>query len=225
VNFLYYLPGVRHDVTWDKLPEPLRTTLAGAALECKVLAKGPDDAAGVLFTAIPTDPDGTQAPTTLYGAEKQIWEEHEGWWLGGMRDALPTPADLRRSGKPVEGHAIRMADGAEWIVPVVGPLFSRLPMVFRFKGGKPTEEVAERYRELAAESSGWAAWMGDADAPNRPYVDVMVFVARCLGLNYHVGLHEAGCLGIVDRHAADDALEAIVGLKDYWERDRAKKGE
>jgi hypothetical protein len=220
VNFVYFIPGEQRPVlTWEQLPECLQPILSGAPISCKKTPSGPGGA-GLLFSAVPSDPEGVES-TTIYNPEMQFWENHGEFWIGGYKAALPTPADLRRSGRPIEGHKLKLADGNEWLVPVVGPFSSKLPRVFRWRTGAPTTEVAEQYQELAAESEQWGVWCTTANTC--AWVDIMQFVAKCLSLNYHVGMAEVGALGILDTHAADEALEIIVGVKDYREQEEAKK--
>lgn len=220
MNFVYFIPGEQRPVIeWHQLPECLQPILADTPISCKKTPSGPGGA-GMLFSAVPSDPEGVES-TTIYNPEMQFWEDHGAFWLGGYKAALPTPADLKRKGRPIEGHMLKLADGNEWLVPVVGPFNSNLPRVFRMRNGQPTTEVAEQYRELSIESEPWAEWC--AGNGTKPWTDIMVFVAKCLGLNYHVGLAEVGALGILDTHVSDVAIETIVGLKDYREQVAAKK--
>jgi hypothetical protein len=221
VNFVYFIPGENRPVIgWEDLPKRLHSVLQPSPISCKKTPNGPKPP-GLLFSPVPSDPEGVESHT-LYEPEKQFWEDHGEFWLGAYKNALPTPADLRRPGKPIEGHPVKLADGNEWLMPVVGPYFSKLPRVFRMRDGAPSLEVAERYRELSIESEEFAEFMANQGA-SKPWVDVMTFVAKCLGLNYHVGLEEVAALGILDTHVTDDALDCIIGTVDYREQEAAKK--
>lgn len=221
MNFVYFIPGEnRQMLTPDQLPGSLKETLSGCALECRKTSKGPSGSAGLLLTAELADAEGRKAPTE-HDPETQIWDDQGAFWIGGVKGDLPAPVDLRRAGKPIDGHLMTLADGNEWLIPVVGPFSSRLPRVFRMKKGAPTLETSERYQELAAESEGYAEWC--AGNGTKPWIEVMAFIAKCLGLNYHVGLEEVSALGILDTQNGMNVIEAIVGVIDYREMEQLKK--
>lgn len=225
MNLLYFLPDdLRGTISWDMLPDCVRPQLAGAPIECHKCNRGPTGGAGLLLSAVPSDPAGVQA-TTRFHPEKQLWSPAGDFWIGCVKDARPTPADLRRRTKPIDGRLVKFRDGAEWLVPVVGPSFSRLPKAFANRNGEGVLEIAREYQDLAAESSEHFAWMLDPESQPRPWLPVMGFVARCLGLNYHLGPIEVGELGLLDTDVADECLETITGYRDLVEQVEAKKGE
>lgn len=104
-------------------------------------------------------------------------------FIGWNLAAIPGPEDLRRLNM-VEGHAVTLNDGRDWIVPVVGPYKSRLPMGFNAKG---QSAVKREYRRICEQSEKLRKEWYDGGVL---WPELWRFSVDLLSINYRVGPEE-----------------------------------
>ena len=160
-------------------------------------ANGPGGKPGVIF--------GTETSAAAQGhqPDSQTWHRHPGrddLWLGWPTDAVPGPSDLRRPSL-VGGYRVRLADGAEWIVPVArrvdGSTLLPQRMVWDGAAWGPGD-VLDRYADLyAAACRMWDA-LKTSDGPTVTLSEESDLAAMALAVNFRVGPAEISALGLFD---------------------------
>lgn len=175
------------------------------------MGPGPDGKPGVVFVF--AGPDGSMAPTALAGRPSVHWMEYpgnDGLWLGYDQADVPGPEDLVRS-EQQWGHAVQLADGRLWTVPVARLVDGQpaLPRRLSWDGTAWTEgEILERYASLFAA----ACRLWDALAVNgRVELDESCDVATsALAVNYRIGPAEISLLGLFDTESHAAVVKAMI---------------
>jgi hypothetical protein len=229
-GFLYYFPDA---------PKPLTSReTAGHITECGLepifrdgswprveVNAGPDNMKGQIV-AIDPGPKG-KAPACGYYPNDQEWREvkrvgYSTYWIGWMRDARPGPDDLARP-RQLRGWPVRLADGNQWMVPVVYPSErATLPVGFHPNGdgqvhlmatGDIQIEEAERFYEIA---------IGDGQYMMS---EAFVFCTKVLAINYRVGLYEcsSATVGLVTSVELNPIMEEAFGTSRIAEQIAAQK--
>lgn len=230
-GLLYFFPQGRPVSTLAQVPDAsLRELLAGGSLNCAQNNRGPDGSIGQLLSVLPSrGSNGVEARTGFF-ADAQTWQAVEeedplavvvedgqekpvvrkSYWIGWETAAPPTPADVQRE-KLVDGFPVRLADGNDWIIPVCGPLDQRLPQSFHPAPGKKlTMRVLRQYQAIAAESEKWFSIVAAGGQEFR-WTDAYAYACNLLAVNYRIGWHEAGFLGLITTETFVDVLMTSLG--------------
>lgn len=174
---------------------------------------GPGGMRGHLFA------DGARLGRALkYEPDAQRWRRIPGereLWIGYYHDAPPTPTELLRR-EIVPGHTMRLADGREWILPVVrlwdadeGQSVSALPCLYDLDdhGHLIRGEVQAAHRWLwDLTEPAWCALVNESDVTDQQLLDV---AARLLGANYVVHAIELVLMGALSPQVRPAGLVAL----------------
>lgn len=174
-------------------------------------------------------------PSFRYDPVTQEWRKRVGYWIGWEKANPPKPVDLEKS--PMRsGHPIRLRDGNDWIVPVIGPAYSKLPRTFVIaEDGEITSEVESRYHEIFARSETFFNMrygpMPETEEQIRVAKDVkrwttiLQFVADVLAINYRVCVRDltSETFALVDTENVFDILDCCFGAIDVAAQDAAQK--
>lgn len=219
-GFLYYFPQAAPVSTVEQVPDvELRTLLRETSVSAAQNNGGPDGKVGQMISVHPSrGVAGGEEAATGYWPDRQTWtkvkeagppiKDEKGkitgyedgptlYWIGREKASPPTPLDVQRE-KLIYGHPVKLADGKEWTIPVVGPYQTRLPRTFAPAPGKRlTMVVREQYAAIFTESEKWHAL---ARTPNAEYDwhDAFSYAVGLLGVNYRVGFWEVLALGLID---------------------------
>jgi hypothetical protein len=171
-----------------------------------------------------------------YSNEGQRWVEvAPGRWVGFWESYRPGPADLARAGDDfVEGVAVELGDGSEWILPrlLKDTRESGLPRSLRLSAdGHLIGDVAEKYKALALD--GERLWryilhiQRDEPAPQPAMTEAEIFrlVSRVVGVNYRLGPGEVGALGLVTSGNFLRLAFLIIGYDTLLEMESSPPGE
>jgi len=253
VTFCYFVPDWRLNVINSVMDIPeatglrkvlrgrLRTTDGGFSARVGV---GPGGREGTMFVAAPAAGSGGEAfdpvcydaacvkdeGTGLWQSDTQRWHEVKNpddttnHFIGWNVAAIPGPNDLARLNQ-VAGHPVALADGREWLIPVVGPFLSKLPMSFRVNAkGEMAQQVRKEFAAIFRQSEViFDKYLGDRTGV--PRVDCWRFAADVLAINYRVGLTEISgdVLDLVTTENFTAIFEVACGEVDYRLADESKK--
>jgi len=206
---------------------------------------GPSGKSGVVFA----DPDRMGAGGIGYYPDQQTWEAvpvEEGepvLWIGFWNDNRPSPQDLARK-EQVTGPRVRLADGQEWMVPLVQHWEEdgkrcALPQVVKrlAKGTWVCGEIVPKYRAIwEASQRFWGVLMSMYEAAaggdrteDYQFDGLYDFASELLGLNYAIGPLEVSALGLFtsDDMAQNVILQAISWpvLMDWLKKNAAASGD
>lgn len=228
-GLLYYFPGEsRHNVQDAKELPHFNTHLqhlAGGSFDCRQHAKGPEGTEG--FMVAVQDLEG-KVLVANYDAEKQDWyavkqDDKPLYWIGWEKKAKPGPKDLARK-KQLRGHEVKLNDGNEWLIPVVGPAFSNLPQEFVVNDkGECELAVEKRYMDVFKMSEKFFEYVnGDGKAYR---TDICQYLAKVIGLNYMVGLHECSqpVLNLINSSTYMEPVEVSIATREWNAYMEAKK--
>lgn len=250
MNFCYFVPDWRKAVLTScmEIPEDAGLRMLffdrSAATQCGFAARpgaGPGGREGTLLSAVPAVPEGrefdpvefdsscrqTDEPTQWEG-DRQKWLEVQkpdgttAYFIGWNKCDKPKPADVQRANQ-VDGHALKLEDGHEWLIPVVGPVRTRLPMSFRkAANGEMRATVTKKFRDIFERSQK----VGEAIEDGTLTVgDAWVFAVDLLSINYRIGAYEAGadCLDVVTTNNLNAILHIALGQADLEKELEVKK--
>lgn len=194
-------------------------------------ALGPGNQSGMIISALPVESREPPRRIGYYPQDPAIeWHSFDNGslWIAIDTQNPPTPADLARS-KQLQGHAVEMADGQQWIVPVLRrwPSGSGLPQDWEFDdAGQFVQRIKARYRQLWDRSAWVHALHYDAATENRvDLAEALQFVLDCLALNYRIGRNEQRLCHLVDTTNWETALGATVDLPKVMQALAQKKTE
>lgn len=143
-GFLYYLPkdGPKDLAGLRAVGFPHVDDVEMPGCGC---VQGPDKLGGSVTKL--RDIPGCDSATVGFYSEKQTWREilDGKVWLGWETENPPTPADLQRK-RLVKGHAVTLADGNTWMMPVVRTLIGEAalsPILTTDSSGKVLRERVE----------------------------------------------------------------------------------
>lgn len=142
-----------------------------------------------------------------------------GWWIG----ELPGPEDLAKKNQ-FDGHEVKLNDGNDWLIPIVGPVLSRLPHEFQVKDGGEVESVVlERYSNIWARSKEFYGFvfMKHSIFRERSFE----YLADVLSLNYRIGRYEASAavLNLITTENFREAVFVSVGKREIEAAEEATK--
>lgn len=207
-GFLYYFPQAAPVSNVDQIPDvELRTLLRSPAETSLAAAQnngGPDGKVGQLVAVLPPrGVVGGEEANAGYWPDRQTWTEVKDtadktlYWIGREKASPPTPLDVQRE-KIIYGHPVKLADGKEWIIPVVGPYNTRLPRTFAPAPGKRlTMVVREQYQAIFTESEKWHT-IARTQGAEYDWHEAFSYAFGLLGVNYRVGFWEVLTLGLID---------------------------
>ena len=155
-------------------------------------------------------------PGALSGVDGAEWLDCGDFWVGVDRNNPPTPKDLERA-ELVDGHAIRLADGNLWMIPVARHYDGATPLPRavrwnRAQGFHPGD-VIKAHRELfAGAEKAWDALLCAMSGDESEFSIDTEFdlLSLTLGTNYRVGPAEIGLLEIVTTVNRSEIVKALV---------------
>ncbi len=152
------------------------------------------------------------------------WRDSEkGWWVGWSPAARPTERHLRKDVTPSTSGWVRLADGAEWEIPLIVPCnaldprrTSGLPLVFTAAAGVELDQrkawpdfmSQQRVLRVAAPYQALYAWaerlreIGMTRPKEWPHDQTVSFCAALLGVVYRVTEEEVIALELLTPAAA-----------------------
>lgn len=181
---------------------------------------GPGDAAGLLIAVSP-GPAGKQA-RCRYRPEEQEWRsigDPATHWLGWQKDEPPTSVDLARVTHYL-GHPVKLADDAEYLVPLVVP-HGRKTMR-RNRDGTWLCPMPRNTR-LTADCMRYyeSLWFGGTDRPTQS--ELADLACRGLAVHYRLGPNEIEMLGMFDWPAVERCLGAMLDVPSIVAENEARK--
>lgn len=209
----------------------------------------PGEPAGIECRACATGPGGKRGLVVCVSGETCVYDPAQTWavapglttriWVGyDPRAGKPGPAELART-RQVEGTALRLLDGKQWIVPrAVAPLPERpitLPLRYELDGeGQWTGRPLERYRKLCEEAYRyWQSILAEATAaaggkgqgtdgaqPPLTVAEALELAAEALAVNYRVSRAEVSLLGLLGDDQLRAVLAALVDLEEVKKKAR-----
>lgn len=192
---------------------------------------GPGGKSGVIISAIPVESRELPRRLGYYPQDTAIeWLSFNGGliWAAIDKNYPPTPADLARH-KMLDGYPIEMADGQEWIVPILRrwPAGTALPQDWEWDdAGQFVQRIKARYQRIWESSSKTASEFFDSPSGHRINLpDATQRILDALALNYRLGRHEQRLLHLVDSTNWEDALAATVDLPKVFALVAQKKTE
>ncbi len=157
----------------------------------------------------------------LYKPDLQTWTKAVtgDFWIGTWNDRKPIEQTLRTASQ-LAGHRVVLADGVEWLVPVVRLIEggSSLPasLVLGENGEVFTTELPA-YSELSAKANqlfadlcvemGWNEGEQVLAAADR-----MKLAADAMAWNYHIGIDELNVLALLTTKNLSDVMAAILDI-------------
>jgi len=207
-SLLYFIPNVVWIIP-DRaalLAAGLDGVLGGAAVSAAP-SEGPGAANG-MFLALGSEP-------AVYRPAAQTWTLRQDGraWLGFERTAPPGPDDLARP-EQLPGHLVRLANGADWLVPAVRLCPDGrpgVPQTWFLEPGGVRKEVSPAFADLWADCGRlWAAELALEDA------DRVRIVHRALGLNYRLATDEINALKLLNEAAIAGVIAALLDFP-TWE--------
>jgi hypothetical protein len=151
--------------------------------------------------------------------DNQVWRKIPGKevWVGYWKDAKPGPADLARA-EQLAGFNIKMADGNEWLIPVVrafdedcGKAVPVLPALYGLDDdGKLTRgEIQAAHRWLwDLTEPAWQAMLNEGELTDQDCLDT---ACKVIGANYAVDVVElAGVLQVFSPQLSPAGVVALA---------------
>jgi len=225
-GFIYFVPNFAKPTvaSWADLPKACELSHLDGSPTSRA-GNGPGGAYG-LFVAVPDSID------VEYRPDDQEWREIRSaelgsesgevqpgvvtHWIGWMKAATPGPDDLQRE-RLVEGHPVKLGDGNDWIIPVAGPLGSKLPSTFAAGPGRTLRmQVRQQYRELFAESEKWFTLIRYGG--NYTWLEAFNYAVQLLAVNYRIGFFEACFLDLIATDNIWLIADASIGEPDWREQ-------
>lgn len=133
--------------------------------------------------------------------DRQHWmaaDPEKGLWIGVLKHELPRPEELERF-SVIYGPEVIDPQHYAWRIPIARLVaqqmpYGTLPQSYRFSAdGEPQPVLDKAYEwlwQLAGEIKDYYA----ADGKSKPHGWIVKQVARLLGVNYRVGIHELNLL-------------------------------
>lgn len=189
-----------------------------------------DDRAGKAIGYYPDKQTWRKRPETRQPGDEATGQpgSQAAVWVGIYNDARPKPADLLRS-DALAGHAVRLCDGNDWIIPVAraateqgGELryFAKLPRRLDFdeNGRWMSSTIVDRYQRLwDVACSFWNSFTGagvtrgeDGVELQMEFGDLVAGAVAALGTNYRVDAIEVALLGLFDEGNCGRVLQALI---------------
>jgi hypothetical protein len=227
-SFLYFIPGRHAGLSpKDLAAVGLAYAFDGPISQQDLLPGGGPNGTGGMLLA----PGDHCLPNRLsYQPAEQEWVEQAGFWLGRWKGETITPADLLRR-KPLDGHAVELADGQSWLCPMARshldeggvarwqhtlPCGVALGEDRKWHPGGPVP----RYRRLWQICESWwnvrmasaASLPEGAKTVSFDFDGAYAAACECLAANYRLGPDEASLLGLFDSDSARNILDALIDM-------------
>lgn len=212
-GLVYYLPGKSAVKREDALAAGL-----GYAMERKLvsagMSSGPDGAGGAACMFA----DGNLAALAGAATRRGTWQQVPGSpaWVGFDPDERPAPPDLARA-EQLDGHLTRLADGAEWLVPVAR-MFDGEPALPRSIGWDGSSwapgDVLPQHQSLWRQACRVYDLLaeGEGAAGRMIFSEECDLAARALSCNYRLGPAEISLLGLFATGTQMAVLGALIDL-------------
>lgn len=224
--FIYYFPDraqplARNAFSDDDRKCGLDLLLRDASIGYSDYAAGPDGGRGTMSMVAANG--GSEHMVFVNDEAVQRWVKvNPHYWVGMYLDARrPTPADLARPTQ-VDGEKVELA-GQEWLLPVCGPVISKLPMSFQYvlngSGWEWKASTRKEFLALQEECKRVIERFGshtDEDA-NKLFAQNMEFCVSMLAVNYHVGRVEVSMLEVLTTESFGAIIRTAIG-KTTFER-------
>lgn len=225
-SFLYFFP----EAQGAPIPESVGLGYVGDSVTTREV--NTPHGRGWLVTA------AGSASDAKYNQEKQTWRKIPGKfskvpaWCGYWNDRPPTVDDLARKNQ-LPGELVTLADGKQWLVPVLrkyrqddspGLVYDiSLPTMLDYSddGDLTVGEVAPQYRqvwEMGLKVGQSLAWGDEGDEASVDFGQVVEFAGPLLGLNYRVSMFELVFLKLVGVKEAEQIVRVALDLKGMEER-------
>ena len=217
-GFLYYMPddGPKTREALDALGFPHAGIIELPGGGC---TGGPDGGNGhVTQLRESLVADGGSSPRVRYRldthAQMQTWHKilDGKMWLGWETDHPPVPLDLQRQ-KLRAGHTVTLADGNEWIVPVIRTLVGEttLPTIYGCgdNGTLVKEKVLPEFLRIWDLTRRLYAAVESFDAGKITEEETIELLCSGLAMNYRVSRWEVlhlGLLTVENRQAVFGAM-------------------
>lgn len=224
--FAIYIPNQRGDAAkllktvgaeWalDPVVKPVAAVVAGT---------GPDGGSGTLVGFEHRDQVNPAVVIRRVLPDRQEWQpaapDVDGpagrYWLGVWRQHMPMPEDLQRA-HVCDGLPLPLADGNEWIVPVVDNLPKRLKL--DRSTGKEFEVPLEEYQRLTDRTREIfeAVMTEDNRTPLARMVDAlgvsaMHYATEALAASYRIDINLVDTLGLFGEYEVVEAAMITTGL-------------
>jgi len=191
--------------------------LRSAAALVEIPGAGPGGQSGVLLSALP---GGRPLLRFGYREQAQRWRQASldpPLWIGVDREYPPTPADLARAGRPIEGYDCTLGDGRRWHVPVVrSPLRgTHLPRAVGYEpDGQLTLRLLDAWQPLWDRSEAlWdMAYGDDPDRAEMTFAEIFEHCVALLAVNYRVDRYAATLLGLVTTDTWQEIFHAALDV-------------
>lgn len=193
----------------------------------QVFDRGPDGGPGCVAALAGSD-DGLG-----YHGDRQRWRKIPASpspaWVGVPSEPPTLPEQLARR-RLVPGHAVELADGRPWIVPIArrwddgeGGWYRALPARSRLdeNGQWQSGDVLETYRDLWETASAWDESLANAvqkkTADGRvsarfDFPGLHAAALKVLAVNYRLGPAEADLLGLLTENHCIEILHAAIDV-------------
>lgn len=237
-GFLYFVPAGREATCRDTLAEWGFGYVVERGLSvAPLLGPGPSGVGGLIAA------DESTVPQITFDIEAQSWipsdrelpkdgDESSRPWIGVSKTNPPQPLELLRD-NALEGHFVKLADGADWLIPIargfadvpgIGLVNTgRLPHSIRRVGGVwQRDGVIPKYTALQEGALAWWEYytevvdnveLDSADAPKRIKFDFdksLNLASVALEANYRLGVDEIGLASLYDEAIITDVLLAVI---------------
>jgi len=234
-GFIYYAPMPKR-LVGDSLAALGLGTICGGGFVGAETQRGPDGLAGTVFAPkLGTEPT---VPTQFLGyyPERQTWRSAPGGlhYVGTVNVSPPAPEALLRR-DALQGHAVEMAEGRLWHVPIARgwteqenevrwyinlPRRSRLNAEGQWEAG----DVVERYARLFKIACDfWDSALGCDQSGRFEFGDAHAAAVEVLATNYLLGPVEADMLGILSDASVRKVLEALIDWPAFIELARSPR--
>ena len=191
---------------------------------------GPDGSAGLLVALLPSHMKATDDKGVFQvriKLDEQTWvKRNKGeneFWIGFCKDAIPGPHDLRRPFQ-VGGHPVKLADGNDWLVPVVRTAAdgsSTFPKAIGIdEEGALSQIVLPRYAPFCNRIAEWwnkiVPQIASIDSSEGKVVvrfdqeETFLLAIEALSFNYHMDTHVGALLSFEGDGLITDATMADI---------------
>lgn len=221
---MYFVPQLDH-ATHQTLRQRGIEVAGQGPLQQIAVKGGPQDVGNGILVCFDSKP----GRPLRYEPNAQTWKPIKGeddiaYWIGWYTDAKPGPMQLARQ-HGLGGRSVRLADGQEWIVPVVYLVNCECQLPRRYgigDGGQTEALVAQEYRGLLEKADQIMDAISQWRDSNK--TDLVVDVAMLadalicgLGFNYRLGRAEVLALELLDDKAIARGAFAMVEFDKAFE--------
>ena len=239
---VYFLPNVVKDTLCNPQGDLDRSILRARGLAdifadvtnyrvdcsiCDVIGSGPGMKSGCVLAY--NTPTGRCPRRIGFYPDEQTWHaigDGEMVWIGTDNASPPTAADFARKTQH-SGYRLTLADGAEWLVPIVRRPdgSTELPTdMYWDDAGRLQEPIKSAYAHLWETSAEVADWFTMAVEMKK--ARALEIAVQVLGINYRFGRNEQSVCRIIDSQTYLAILAASIdAARADAVEDAAKKNE